>query len=210
MGRAMPSAVHPLPLEIGVPAGRVVVRQGEPSPGPLVVAQGTLYVSTVDDQGRVLGLDVVGPGDLVGELPPEPARATARALASCRLAPASDRTVTTLFIERERRLSSFACQLAWLDVPGRVRHRLLDLARRFGRPVVGGAVIALGLSQEDIAHLCGTSRESANRALRALAAEGQIQVVGRGRYLVATDQGSLEPFDPLLPSCNITKLQVLQ
>lgn len=210
MGRAVPSAVQPLPLEIGVPLGRAVIRQGEPCSRPMVVAKGAFYVSTVDDQGRVLGLDVVGPGDVVGDMPAVPARATAQALGACRVAPAPDRGLTALFNAREHRLWSFACQLAWLDVPGRVQHRLHDLAHRFGRPVAGGTLISLGLTQEQLAHLCGTSRESANRALRALVAEGRIQVMGRGKYVVALDQDPSASFEGPPPSCSITRLQVLQ
>jgi CRP/FNR family transcriptional regulator, cyclic AMP receptor protein len=210
MARAMPSAVRSLPHEIGVPSGRTVVRQGEPCPRPMVVIKGAMYVCTVDDQGRVLGLDVAGPGDVVGDLHAVPARATARALGACRLAPAPERDLLALFHERERRLSAFACQLAWLDVPGRVHQRIHDLAHRFGRPVPGGTLIALGLTQEQLAHLCGTSRESANRALQASIAEGQVRVLGRGRYLVPVDQASSASFGASPASCNITRLQVLQ
>jgi CRP/FNR family cyclic AMP-dependent transcriptional regulator len=210
MARALPSTVPPLPLEIGVPTGRAVVHQGEPCPGPMVVARGALYVSTVDDQGRVLGLDVVGPGDVVGEMAAVPARATTRALGACRLAPAPDRGLTAMFSAREQRLASFACQLAWLDVPGRVRFRLHDLAHRFGRPATGGALVSLGLTQEELAHLCGTSRESANRALRTLIDEGQLHMRGRGRYVVPIDQASGASFDASAPSCSITRLQVPQ
>ncbi len=190
MARAMPSAVQPLPLEVGVPAGRVVVRQGEPCPHPVVVAQGALYVSTVDDQGRVLGLDVTGPGDIVGEPAGASARATARALGPCRLAPARDRHLAALLDVREQRLASLAFQLAWLDVAGRVQHRLRDLATRFGRPVPGGTLVALGLTQEELAQLCGTSRETANRVLRALVAHGRLRLIGRGRFIVPPAQGS--------------------
>ncbi len=48
----------------------------------MVVAKGAVYVSTVDDQGRVLGLDVAGPGDVVGDLHAVPARATRAGLGS--------------------------------------------------------------------------------------------------------------------------------
>ena len=210
MAGGMPSAVHTLPLEVGVPSGRMVLRQGEPCPHPVVVAQGALYVSTVDDQGRVLGLDVAGPGDMVGEPSCVPARATARALGRCRIAPVRDRQVTALLEAREQRLAALAFQLAWLDVAGRVQHRLHDLAGRFGRPVPDGTLVALGLTQEELAHLCGTSRETANRALRALVAQGRLRVTGRGRFVVPSGQGSGGPAAAAPPSCNITRLQLPQ
>ena len=49
--------------DLPVPAGRVIVRQGEPCSGVSVVTHGALLESAVDDDGRVLGLDVLGPGD---------------------------------------------------------------------------------------------------------------------------------------------------
>jgi CRP/FNR family transcriptional regulator, cyclic AMP receptor protein len=209
MARAMPRAVQPLPLEIGVPPGRVVVRQGEPCGRPMVVARGAVYVSAVDDQGRVLGLDVVGSGDVVGEPTAGPARATARALGPCRLAPAPSADIALLVDAQAQRLLSLACQLAWLDVEGRVQHRLHDLASRFGRPVPTGTLVSLGLTQEDLAHLCGTSRESANRAIRSLVSLGRLEVRGRGRFVVPSAQ-PLAPSVVPPPSCSITRLHVPQ
>jgi len=112
------------------------------------------------------------------------------------------------------RLTRFARELAWLDVPERVDRRLSDLADRFGRPGPGGTSVAIRLTQDDLAALCGTSRESANRALRALRERDRVCVLGRGRYLVR-DQvpvpGSpgAEPPAPE-PSWSSTRLHVLQ
>lgn len=212
MARGLPRAVQPLPLEIGVPAGRVVVRQGEACGPPSVVTAGALFVSTVDPEGRVLGLDVAGPGDVVGEPIARPARATARALRPCRLTPAPADELISLVDKQAERMLALACQLAWLDVTARVHHRLLDLARRFGRPIPGGTLLALGLTQEDLAHLCGTSRETANRAIHALVTLGRLELRGRGRFVLGPDQtsgvgtGSADP----PPSCSITRLHVPQ
>ena len=187
MARAMPSAVQPLPLEIGVPPGRAVVRQGEPCPRPMVVARGAVYVSTVDDQGRVLGLDVVGPGRRGGR---SARRARARHGAGAWEPVGWHRRPIAgsphSFNEREQRLWSFACQLAWLDVPGRVHHRMHDLAHRFGRPVPGGALIALGThagaAGAPVRHVAGIGQPRVAGVGRP---RGASRSCGRGRYVVA-------------------------
>ena len=172
--------------DLPVPVGRVIVRQGEPCSGVAVVTHGALLESAVDDDGRVLGLDVLGPGDPVGGTHGSPAPADVRALSAVRLRPVEPDRAGRLVDGRRQRLADLAHQLAWLDVTDRVSLRLEDLARRFGRPAPGGTLVRLALTQEDLAALCGTSRESANRALRALRDDGRVLVVGRGRFLIPT------------------------
>ncbi|MCP4519621.1 MAG: winged helix-turn-helix domain-containing protein, partial [Delftia sp.] len=54
--------------------------------------------------------------------------------------------------------------------------RLLELSERYGVNQENGVLIDLDLSQEAIASLVGTTRESANRALRSLREQGIVQV----------------------------------
>ena len=106
MARAMPSAVQHAPPRDRRASGRMVVRQGEPARIRSSLPSGALYVSTVDDQGSVLGLDVAGPGDVRGrDRPAVPARATARALGACRSRPRAIGGLTALLDAREQRLA---------------------------------------------------------------------------------------------------------
>ena len=173
----------PLPL-IAVRRGQHVVRQGEAFAGPWVVRSGALLASAVFPDGHVLALDVLGPGDLVGEADGAPAEYGVRVLRPGRLRPARPAERTDLAAVRARRIAALAGTLAWLDVATRIEERLLDLAERFGRPVEGGVLVTLPLTQEDLAALTGTSRETANRALHALQREGRVSFAGRGRYVV--------------------------
>jgi CRP/FNR family transcriptional regulator, cyclic AMP receptor protein len=173
----------PLPL-IAVRRGQHVVRQGEAFAGPWVVRSGALLASAVSPEGHVLALDVLGPGDLVGEADGAPAECGVRVLRPGRLRAARPAERADLAAIRARRVAALARDLAWLDVATRIEERLLDLADRFGRPVPGGVLVALPLTQEDLAALTGTSRETANRALHALQREGRIAIAGRGRYVV--------------------------
>ena len=68
----------------------------------------------------------------------------------------------------------------------RIARRLDDLAERFGRPVDGGRLILLPLTQDEVAALAGTTRESANRALRRWSPTATIRMAARGRYVVRT------------------------
>ena len=173
---------EPLPL-LAVPAGSVVVRQGE-DPGRLhVVAAGAFveFCSSLD--GRELIMDVLGPGDLVGTFD-RPAESTVRALRPSRLRPAATSEVPNLLSARERRALKFARDLAWLDVTARLERRLEDLAGRFGRRSTDGLMIDLFLRQEDLAALVGATRESANRAIRVLRGRGRLRSPTRGRYVL--------------------------
>lgn len=174
---------QPLPL-IAVRPGQQVVRQGESGPGPWVVTSGALLASAVSAAGHVLALEVIGPGDLVGEPDGAAAEASVRALRPSRLTPVADPSIAPLVAARARRAAALARDLAWLDVRGRVEARLTELADRFGHVVPGGVALTLALTQDDLAALAGTSRESANRALRGLERSGRLSVLGRGRYLL--------------------------
>lgn len=142
-------------------------------------------METVDPEGRRFVLDVLGPGDLVGDLPGSTVEVTVRAVVTSLLLPAGPMSVRNGMARRARRAARIACSLAWDPVAERVADRLRDLAERFGRPVPGGRLVRLPLTQEDLAGLTGTTRESVNRALAELVARGSIARID-GSYVVRT------------------------
>jgi CRP/FNR family transcriptional regulator, cyclic AMP receptor protein len=174
---------EPLPLLI-VRTGGTPVRQGEPCSGLWVVESGVLLATVVTAEGRELALDVLGANDAVGEPGGAPGPCTVRALRPARLRPVTDATGLAIVAARARRVSSLAGDLAWHDVETRIERRMLDLAVRFGRPALLGTVVPLRLTQDDLASLAGTTRESANRAIRRLIDRGRIGVERPGRYVV--------------------------
>jgi len=175
---------QPLPLTVVLRSGATLIRQGASGDGLWLVQSGALRTASVTDDGRELVLDVLGPGEGVGEPAGVSSPVTVRALRPCRLAPVGPRAAADLLASRAHRAAALAADLAWLDVRSRVSRRLDDLSERFGRAVDGGRLILLPLTQDEVAAMAGTSRESANRALRALAADGTIRVAARGRYVV--------------------------
>jgi CRP/FNR family transcriptional regulator, cyclic AMP receptor protein len=181
-----PEGVEPLPLVIVTP-GRNLVRQGEATRGLWRIDSGVLRAEALAPDGRELVVDLLGPGDLVGEPGSEPSPVTVRAVRPARLQPVAPTAAGPLLARRAHRAVGLACDLAWRDVPTRVEHRLVDLAARFGRPVDGGTLIPLTLTQEEIAGLAGTSRATVNRVLRAEAKKGTVEL-RRGRTSVLNPQ----------------------
>jgi CRP/FNR family cyclic AMP-dependent transcriptional regulator len=165
--------------------GRSVVRQGEPYPDAWVVRSGHLRMEMLDVEGRRLTIDILGPGDLVGGPPGWIADATVRAMTGAWLAPAGPVALRDGLVRRAHRAAAFACSLAWDRVPDRIVGRFDDLAERFGHPIPGGRSLLLALTQDDIADLAGTTRETVNRALAELGRQGRI-VGGGDAFVVRT------------------------
>jgi CRP-like cAMP-binding protein len=176
-------ADEPLPLVIAVQPGREVIRQGEAYPGAWVVRTGALVMEVVDHDGHTLALDVLGPGDLVGGPPDVIADASVRALVTSGLLGASGSALRAGLERRARRVTGLASSLAWDRLAARLAARLDDLAARFGRPVPRGRQVALPLTQEHLAALTGSTRESVNRALSYLVDTGRLERRA-GRYVV--------------------------
>jgi CRP-like cAMP-binding protein len=177
---------QPLPLTLVLRQHGTLIQQGEPGDGLWLVESGALRVATVSDAGHELVLDILGRGHGAGEPAGVLSPVTVRALRPCRLSPVAPEAAADLLTARAHRAAALAADLAWLDVRTRIVRRLEDLAERFGRPVESGRLILLPLAQDELAALAGTTRESANRALRQLVAHGAIRVAARGRYVVRT------------------------
>jgi CRP/FNR family transcriptional regulator, cyclic AMP receptor protein len=180
------SDAQPLPLTLILRQRGELIRQGEAGDGLWLIESGALRAAAVTDTGRELVVEVLGPGDVVGEPQGVPSPVSVRALRPSRLAPVAPQAAADLLAVRAHRAAALAGDLAWLSVRMRVARRLDDLADRFGRPVDDGQLILLPLTQDEIAAIAGTSRESVNRALRSLVALGTIRIAARGRYVVRT------------------------
>jgi len=71
--------------------------------------------------------------------------------------------------------------LALLDVYGRVARTLLDLAKRDGEEAEDGSLVFQRPTQEDIAKMIGTSRETVSRTMKVLEESGFFE--GKGKRL---------------------------
>jgi CRP/FNR family cyclic AMP-dependent transcriptional regulator len=184
MAERLPRIREPLPLTLAVPRGRALVRQGERAAGLWILESGALIVTAVSKQGRAFALDVLGAGDVVGEPDGRISPVTVRSLVPSGLRPLSGRDGFAPLAERASRAAATALDMACCDVATRVKHRLDDLASRFGVPTPVGTRIALPLTQDDLAALTGSTRESVNRVLCAMERQAHLDARSRGRWIV--------------------------
>ena len=94
--------------------------------------------------------------------------------------------VTTKIIEflfsrvnRQRGNNERISDLVFMDVPARLAKTLLNLGSRFGEPVEQGLKVPHDLTQEELAQLVGSSRETVNKALMDFSNRGWIARDGR-------------------------------
>lgn len=79
--------------------------------------------------------------------------------------------------------------LVFMDVPGRLAKMLLSLASRFGEPMEAGVWVEHDLTQEEIAQLVGSSRETVNKALMDFA--NRHWIARKGRSVIIYEPGML-------------------
>lgn len=185
------------------PAGTYLTREGEPADSMFVIERGLVRVSRTSRQGRELVLGLLGIGDVVGELGVLEASGTVTAdsmameatsgvavtrsdlHAVVRKTPDFALRLLATLVDDVRRKDEELAEIAFLDLPGRLAHKLLQLADRHGEPVEGGVRIAVRVPQGELAAMVGSSRENVNRALGRFVASGAV----------AMDRGSITILD---------------
>ena len=177
------------------PAGQVIFYQAEPGSTCHIVVRGRVRVLLVGEDGRELAVSILGPGQVIGEmalLEDLPRSASVEALEetltlelhrdvlfyALRTSPALALSLLRELSAKLRVLTEEAEGLASLTVSERLMRRLQKLAAYSGIPVSGGVRIAPPMTQQELAALIGTSRESVNRALVRLRQQGKLRLEG--------------------------------
>ncbi|MGE9807283.1 MULTISPECIES: Crp/Fnr family transcriptional regulator [unclassified Janibacter] len=180
--------------------GDVLFREGDRGDRLYVITEGKIKLGRTSTDGRENLLSILGPGEMFGELSLfdlGPRTATATAVAETQLValdnhqlrdfvagqPRVAMTLMSALAARLRRTNDTLADLVFTDVPGRVAKALLDLSRRFGRPVEDGVLVAHDLTQEELAQLVGASRETVNKALADFASRGWLRLEARAVLL---------------------------
>lgn len=176
--------------------GHKVFTEGELGDRLYIITSGTVKVGCTAPDGRENLLTLMGPPDMFGELAifdPGPRTSTVTALTALQTV-TMDRDALRFWIaerpeiaeqllrvlaRRLRRTNDALCDLIFTDVPGRVAKQLLDLARRFGTQQGNSLRVEHGLTQEEIAQLAGSSRETINKALSEFSQRGWIEQAGK-------------------------------
>jgi CRP-like cAMP-binding protein len=172
-------------------AKQTLCHKGDPGNQLYGILSGCLKILTTGKDGRDIVFTLMGPGEVLGEialLDGEKRSATVVAVEPTELLsldrhPSAMISLAGVLASRVRRLSDRAEDRQTMPLPARIAKRLLSLSERHGkRPIVGGPV-EVRLSQQDLADLVGTTRESVNKQLRAWQNEGIVEL-GRGRVVL--------------------------
>ena len=174
--------------------GMMLYQKGSLAQSLYLIESGEVRIFAVSDTGHEITLEVHGPGDCFGEralldgnLRTTGAMALAKTvtytldrddfLQCLERYPQVTRGVMTLLAHRLAHLTSYAENLAFLDVAGRVATVLLEIAARQGG-THGSIEINLHLTQSDLATWVCASREMVNKVLHAYQDQGLIAMEG--------------------------------
>ncbi len=174
--------------------GQQIFAQEDPGHSLYIIVSGQVRIFTLNEQGQELALTLLGDGEFFGELAlldGLPRAASAQTivrtttlmlhrddfLATIRTCPPVAAAILEELAARLRRSNSYAEQLIGMPATQRVVRRLTEIAER--RRSGAASSVVLRLTQEDLASLAGTSRETVNRALADLRDAGLVRIERR-------------------------------
>ena len=175
--------------------GEVLFHEGDPADCLHIIVKGRVAVRISTSLGDAATIDFVGSGDVVGEqalLPPQaPRGATAAALeptetmalaasdfAELRAThPTVDAVLLGIVVRRHRALGSRLAEALYVGAEQRVLRRLVAVAATYE------GTDTIPITQEDLAGLAGTTRETVNRVLRREVERGAL-ALARGRITI--------------------------
>ena len=176
-------------------AKRVIIHSGDRSNSLFYILSGSVAVIAEDSDGKEITLAYLNSGDFVGEMglfEKNRRSARIRAKTECELAEISYRKFFSLSAKhpelmfaiarqismRLAHTSRKACDLAFLNVSGRVASALMDLCRE-PDAVKKPSGMHIRITRREIAKLVGCSREMAGRILKDLEAKQLISLHGK-------------------------------
>lgn len=178
-----------------------IVAQDEVGEALFVMLSGRAKVTLVAESGREVTLSVLRPADFFGEmsifdgaprsanviaLEPVTVLALAKAdlMAHLRQHPSTAINLACELSKRLRRADEIIARLALQDVEGRLVAQLLELAHEDGVEIPDGMLIRRRPTQQELANMVGSCRETISRTFNLLARRGLI--TPRGRSLLVT------------------------
>ena len=174
--------------------GEVIFHKGDPGETLFMIVQGQVKIVLPSEMGEEALLAVLDEGEFFGELSlidEQPRSATIVAseptetlvlhrdafLKALTQAPELAIDMLRVLSRRLREADEFVEDAVFLDVPGRLAKKLLQLAEAYGHPTgEGGTTIGLRLTQQELATMVGATRESVNKHLRAYRSRGIIEL----------------------------------
>ena len=176
----------------------IVFHEGDAGDSVHLIESGLVSVRGTSPLGDVTTFAVLGPGDTFGEvaliLSPHQRTATVAAVTPTRTLslhrrdleelrrtiPAIDQVLSVALANAVRRLSAQLLETQYLSVDKRLARRVVDLSNSFGGPEPGTEI---PFTQDDLAGLAGTTRQTANKVLREYEELGWIRLA-RGKVIL--------------------------
>ncbi len=174
----------------------LIVGRDDQGDALFIIERGRVKVVLLGDGGREVILTMFRPGDFFGEMSlldgqPRSANVVAveetRALVLARqdfvkhleTSPATALKILAEMSLRLRRADEVIGNLALLDVYGRVARVLITMARKDGESTDEGILIRERPTQQELASMIGTSRETVSRVLSEFQRRGFLSMQGK-------------------------------
>jgi CRP/FNR family cyclic AMP-dependent transcriptional regulator len=187
-----------------VVARQVIFHQGDVGREMFIVISGKLKVSVTSEDGKELSFFIFHENDIFGELAlldGERRSATVTAIGPCELLVLHHRDFQQLLKQHQliglKMLSVLAGRVrattqlyessVFIEIPGRLAAKILELAEEYGTESDDGIQIELKLSQYELGTLINASRESVNKQLKAWQSQKIIEMRS-GKIFVAEPQ----------------------
>lgn len=182
--------------------------QGEPSDSLYMILKGSVKVTEASSEGREKILDILGPGEIFGELAMldgHPRSATVTTCEPTELATIAHNDfrqfvssrpeilwkVLGALCERLRKTSTGMLELSSREVPYRLLSALSELAEKHGQVAPDGScLITLKLGVDDLAAMVGSSRDVVSRLLHRFEQDGLIEL-RKNKQIVVPDSSAL-------------------
>jgi CRP-like cAMP-binding protein len=173
------------------PVGATLFHQGEEADHVLVLTSGLVKAVATSEDGQTATLGLRGPGEILGELAAVDGGTRSASVVAIdavealsipidafreflRDQPGAALALLSGVADRLRDASRRQAEFGTLDATARVARMLSELGDTYGEPAAGGLRIDL-VSQDELASLCGASREAVARALRTLRSDGMVR-----------------------------------
>jgi CRP/FNR family transcriptional regulator, cyclic AMP receptor protein len=174
-------------------AGQEIFAKGSPGQSLLAVLRGSVRISSISLAGKEIVLNIIKAGEIFGEiavLDGGERSGDACAMTDCELLVLNRRDLLPflekhtdiclmlirVLCQRLRQTSEQVEDLFFRDLTARVAKALLHLAGHSGQGDVRSATLELHLSQTELGHIVGSSRESINKLLQAWYRAGLIEL----------------------------------
>jgi len=176
-------------------AKATIIHSGDPGGTLFYILSGSVAAVAEDDEGKEFTLAYLNPGDFVGEMglfENQCRSACIRAKSNCELGEISyDQflelsarhpeflfAVSQQVARRLRDTSRKICDLAFLDVSGRVARTLLHLCEE-PDAISHGQGVQIRITRQELARLVGCSREMVGRVLKDFEESELISLCGK-------------------------------